>query len=288
VTDSHQRSRRLLRVAAVMVFVLLAGATYQGVATALEGRDFPRPGGLVSVGDHQLHLFCLGTGVPTVVLEAPAAGLSAAWGEVQRQLSPTTRVCSYDRSGLGWSESGDRPFDPGRVPEELRTLLDAANEQGPFVIVGHGLGAVFARLYAARPDANAVGLVLIEPPSAAPGTGTGPTWIMPASPWLARVGVLRAGRILSSKADALDGASGAAMRAFLNRPDHLTRAAAEVAKWDDAMRMAAAVPDPSDVPTVTVDAGDHDRIAFLNDAADVERAVTAIGDAVARARISMQ
>ena len=41
---------------AVIIFILLAGATYQGVATALERREFPRPGGLVSVGDHQLHI----------------------------------------------------------------------------------------------------------------------------------------------------------------------------------------------------------------------------------------
>src|SRR5690606_10139120 len=113
--------------------------TYQGIATALERRAFPRPGGLVSIGDHQLHLYCTGEGSPTVILEAPAAGASAAWGDVQPPLAALTRVCSYDRSGLGWSEAGDRPHDPGRVPEELRTLLTAANERGPFVVAGHGL-----------------------------------------------------------------------------------------------------------------------------------------------------
>ena len=85
-------TRRALGVGvAAIVFILLAGATYQGVATALERREFPRPGGLVSVGDHQLHIYCTGLGSPTVVLEAPAAGVTAAWGEVQRRLSKTTR-----------------------------------------------------------------------------------------------------------------------------------------------------------------------------------------------------
>src|SRR5688572_8961187 len=210
-------------VTAVVVFILLLGATYQGVATALERREFARPGGLVSVGDHQLHIYCTGKGTPTVVLEAPAAGLSAAWADVQRQLSSVTRVCSYDRAGLGWSESGDRPFDPALVPAELRTLLSRANEQGPFVVVGQGLGAAFARMYAARPDADAAALVLIDPPRAADSAAG---WIVPASPWLARTGVLRAGRILSSKADGLPG--GGALRAFLNRPDRLSRAADEL------------------------------------------------------------
>jgi pimeloyl-ACP methyl ester carboxylesterase len=274
--------RRALGISgAVIIFILLAGATYQGVATALERREFPRPGGLVSVGDHQLHIYCTGTGSPTVVLEAPAAGLSAAWGEVQRQLSGTMRVCSYDRTGLGWSESGNQPFASTRVPEELRTLLTRANERGPFVIAGHGLGAAFARLYAARPDSAAAALVLIDP-SPASATASQSGWIMPVSPWLARTGVLRAGRILSSKADGLP--AGGALRAFLNRPDHLTRAAAELDDWDETMTRAAAVEPPAAMHVTTVDLGTRDRIAFLTTPEAVDRVVRAIADATATAR----
>jgi pimeloyl-ACP methyl ester carboxylesterase len=282
--ESRSRIRRLLRVgSAIVIFLMLAGATYQGVATALERRQFPRPGGLVSVGDHQLHLFCLGMGSPAVILEAPAAGPSAAWGEVQRRIATRTRVCSYDRAGLGWSEAGDRPYDPGRVPEELRTLLMAANERGPFIVAGHGLGAAFARMYAARADADAVALVLVNPPDESePDPQT--TWLMPASPWLARIGVLRAGRIVASRADAMGGASGAATRAFLNRPDHLTRAAAEVNKWGDAVRLAAAASLPPDVPITVVETRNDAHIAFLDDRVDVEPVVAAIEAAIHRAR----
>lgn len=277
----RQSMRRGLGVgAAAIVFVLLAGATYQGVATALERREFPRPGGLVNVGDHQLHIYCTGTGSPAVILEAPAAGLTAAWGEVQRRLSGTTRVCSYDRSGLGWSETGDRPFDPSRVPVELRTLLTRAGESGPFVVAGQGLGAAFARAYAARPDGDAAAVVLIDPPVDAGDTRPG--WIIPASPWLARTGVLRAGRLLSSKADGLPG--GGALHAFLNRPDHLSRAAAELNGWSEAVRLAADSQPAAGVQVVTVDAGTRDRIAFLTTPAAVDRVVSAIDGAVAAAR----
>ena len=260
----------------MIIFILLAGATYQGVATALERREFPRPGGLVSVGDHQLHIYCTGTESPTVVLEAPAAGLSAAWGEVQRRLSGTMRVCSYDRAGLGWSESGDQPFAAERVPAELRTLLTRANEHGPFVVAGHGLGAAFARMYAARSDSAVAALVLIDP-SPANATASQPGWIMPASPWLARTGVLRAGRILSSKADGLP--AGGALRAFLNRPDHLTRAAAELDDWDHTMKSAAEAEPRATIHVTTVDLGMRDRIAFLTTPEAVDRVVRAIADA---------
>lgn len=275
-------ARRALGVgSAAIVFVMLAGATYQGVATALERREFPRPGGLVSVGDHQLHIYCTGRGSPTVILEAPAAGLSAAWGPVQERLAPETRICSYDRAGLGWSESGDRPFDPGRVPEELHSLLVHANERGPFVVAGQGLGAAFARLYAARPDSNAVALVLIDPPFGG-SNELKPNWIMPASAWLARSGVLRAGRILSSKADGLQRSS--ALHAFLNRPDHLTRAAAEILKWDETVQRAAAVEPAATTKVVTVELGARDRISFLTTPTAVDEVVRAIDVAVTTAR----
>lgn len=273
--------RTLLIGGAILVFIVLAGATYQGVATALERREYPRPGGLVEVGDHQLHIHCTGRGTPTVVLEAPAAGLSAAWGEVQARLAAKTRVCSYDRSGLGWSEGSDRPYDPGRVPEELRTLLTGANEKGPFVIVGHGLGAAFARMYAGRSDSEAAALVMIDPPPASADAPATTSWVLTMSPWLARAGVLRAGRILSGRADALGGASGGAVRAFLNRPDHLARAAAEVVKWEEAARMAAGTPLRADMPAFIVDAGAQERLAFLTDPALVDRLVQTVEDVVA-------
>ena len=103
-----QRARHLtFAVGSLLTFIVLAGVTYQSVATALERRQFPYPGRLIDVGDHQLHIYCVGEGAPTVVLEAPAAGISVGWAWVQDDLGQTTRVCSYDRAGLGWSEAGE-------------------------------------------------------------------------------------------------------------------------------------------------------------------------------------
>ena len=133
--------RALFAGSAIVLFLVLAGATYQGVATALERRQFPHPGRLIDVGGHQLHLHCDGRGTPTVVLEAPATAMSSAWAWVQADVARTTRVCSYDRAGLGWSEAGDAPFTPQGVPTELNTLLERAGEHGPYVMAGAELGA---------------------------------------------------------------------------------------------------------------------------------------------------
>lgn len=277
--------RRLLQAGAVLMFLVLAGATYQGVATALERREFPHPGRLVDVGGHQLHLYCTGEGTPTVVLEAPAAGLSAAWGWIQPEIAETTRVCSYDRAGLGWSEAGDRPFDPSQVPVQLRALLDAADEKGPYVIAGQGLGAALARLDAQHLGDRVAALVLIDLPTLVnPTERAQQTRLVAMSPWLARAGVLRATAMLSAHATGLPEPSQGAVRAFLNRPDHLTRAAREMARWDDAVVFASAARLPVHLRVIEVRAGRSGGVDFLSDEADAAAVTRAILSAVTAAK----
>ena len=220
---------------AVVILVALAGATYQGVTTSLERRRYPHPGRLIDAGGHQLQIHCTGRGTPIVVLEAPAGGLSASWTRVQAALDPVTRVCSYDRAGLGWSERGDGAFDPALVPLELQMLLEGAGERPPFVVAGAGIGAAFARAFAVRFPTTVRSVVLLDLPAADRDSFDRNTLgQMPqAMPWLARTGLLR-----------LTGTSRRAgrepaVRAFMNRPDHLTRTAGELARWNDGLRLAS-------------------------------------------------
>jgi pimeloyl-ACP methyl ester carboxylesterase len=261
----------------LLVLLILVGATYQGVTTSLERRRFPHPGRLVDVGSHQLHIHCTGRGMPVVVLEAPAGGLSASWTRVQEPLARVTRVCSYDRSGLGWSERGDDPYDPAHTPDELRALLDGARERPPFIVVGDGLGAAFARAFAARFDDVTEALVLLDAPDASHQTADhGSLGRLPnATPWLARVGLLRAAPHPPDVATP-------ALRAFMNRPDHLTRAALEIARWDETVRLSANdVASARAIPTVTATLP-----APVTDERGAAAATTAIGKAIAQARRS--
>jgi len=280
------RVRRVLFMAVVMLmFLVLAGATYQGVATALERRQLQHPGRLVDVGGHQLHIYCLGEGLPTVVLEAPATGLSAAWGWVQPDVARTTRVCSYDRAGLGWSESGDRAYQPSAVAGELRALLQRAGEPGPYVVVGHGLGAAFAVLFVAQFGSDVAGLILIDQPI--PGLTDERSQTMRlanASPWLARIGVLRATRMVSNNAVGLPAVSGNVLRAFLNRPDHLTHAAAELAQWDEAVALAEHANIGPDIIVVRLEAAGRGHAALLTDAGSAREASDAIRRVAASVR----
>ena len=279
--------RRVLVTAGVAVLVLiLVGATYQGVATAIERRRFPHPGRLIDVGGHQLHLYCTGEGTPTVVLEAPATTMSAAWAWVQTDVARLTRVCSYDRAGLGWSEAGDAPFSPQAVAPELNALLEKGAERGPFMVAGAEFGAALATLYAARYPDTVDALVLVNPPGAfdkRPALEPSPRFVS-VSPWLARAGLLRLTRTLSLNARELPQPAAGVLRTFLNRPDHLTRAASELGRWNDTVTLSQNVTLRRGMPVIQVEVEGANRVALLANERNAKDVAEAIAGAVRRTR----
>lgn len=141
------------------------GACYQQRMARLEERRYPPPGALVDVGGHRLHLYCIGRGRPTVILEAGLPGSSLDWTLVQPELAKSTRVCAYDRAGYGWSKPGPRPRTSLRITDELHALLGRAGVFGPYVLVGHSFGGLHVRLYASRFPAQVAGVVLVDAPA---------------------------------------------------------------------------------------------------------------------------
>jgi pimeloyl-ACP methyl ester carboxylesterase len=160
--------KRILKVfLAVIILLPLSGALYQAVATALDKRSYLPPGQLVDVGGYRLHLYCTGDngdGRPTVVLETGLGGFatSSDWAWVQPEIAKTTRVCSYDRAGLGWSDPGPGPRDAQHIAAELHTLLQNSHTPGPYVLVGWSYGGLYVRAYANQYRGEVAGLVLIE------------------------------------------------------------------------------------------------------------------------------
>lgn len=120
------------------------------------------PGTLVDVGGHRLHLHCVGEGSPTVVIDGGAGSWSIAYRAVQERIARATRVCAYDRAGLGWSEPGPTPRTSARMAAELHALLTASSETGPYVLVGHSLGGWNVRVFADRHPDLVAGIVLVE------------------------------------------------------------------------------------------------------------------------------
>lgn len=141
---------------------------FQAVATRIDEQRFPPPGRLVDVGGYRLHLYCTGLnrdGRPTVVLETGLGGLgtnSATWVWVQQAVAKTTRVCAYDRAGLGWSDPGPAPRDAMQIAAELHTLLRKSGTPGPYVLAGWSYGGLYVRAFASRYSDETAGLVLLD------------------------------------------------------------------------------------------------------------------------------
>jgi pimeloyl-ACP methyl ester carboxylesterase len=117
---------------------------------------------MVDVGGYSLHIDCVGQGSPTVVLDAGSGEMSAQWVLVKQEVSGTTRVCAYDRAGMGWSEMGPEPRDARQITSELHTLLSKVGIEGPYVLMGHSFGGMYMQTYAARYPDEVAGVALVD------------------------------------------------------------------------------------------------------------------------------
>ncbi len=154
------------RVALGLILLLLIAAGLSAAFNILATRHYralyPPPGRLYQVDGHTMHLYCTGEGSPTIVLDAGLGDDFLIWGKVQPELSRSTRVCSYDRAGFGWSEAQPGPRDADTISTQLHALLQQAGITGPIVLMGHSIAGMYIRSYAALYPRQVVGLVFVD------------------------------------------------------------------------------------------------------------------------------
>lgn len=165
-----QKSRRWLRwvgyvaggLASLLLVLACIGAVYEGLERNRDRRLNRPPGLLVDVGGYRMHIYCIGQGSPTVVLDSGLGDYWLSWYKVQPAIAQYARVCAYDRAGLGWSDPSPQPRTSRVFAEELHTLLYKAAVPGPYVLAGHSLGGLNTRMYASLYPADVVGMVLVD------------------------------------------------------------------------------------------------------------------------------
>ncbi len=167
----------LLAAGVFLLLVALVNPPLPVVAHAAGNEDFA---GLVDIGGgRKIYMECRGSGSPTVVLISGKGNRADIWTTpnpekpgpiVFPEVARFTRVCAYDRPGT----TGALASEPSRsnpVPEpvtiadgvaDLRALLTASREAGPFVLAGHSIGGLISRLYASTYPTDVSGLVLID------------------------------------------------------------------------------------------------------------------------------
>jgi pimeloyl-ACP methyl ester carboxylesterase len=192
--------RLALGLIAFVIALVLTGLTYQFAASKVDDRNFPPPGRLVDVGGYRMHLYCMGKGSPTVILDAANMGTVSNWAWVQPEIARVSRVCAYDRPDLGWSDLSPQPLDTRQNAEALHTLLNNAGEPGPYILVGHSFGGLYTRMYAEMYPDEIAGLVFIEgtlpdglkrfgKPDVMPNAPDAE--VMDATPFISHLGILR-------------------------------------------------------------------------------------------------
>jgi pimeloyl-ACP methyl ester carboxylesterase len=155
--------RSLRGVVAVLLGALVLAIAVPAIARVTGGDPYTRPQQLVDIGGRRLNLYCIGHGSPLVVLEAGLALPTSVWHLVQPRVARTTRVCAYDRAGVGFSAAAEPPRDGNSQVSDLHALLRNAGLPPPYVLVGHSFGGFYVRLYADRYPSEVAGLVLVDP-----------------------------------------------------------------------------------------------------------------------------
>ncbi len=150
-------TRLFLAVLGLLVLLVIAGIVYEQLGERRDDKRYARVGLPVDIGGRTLNIDCAGTGSPTVILEG-----GYGWKNIQLEIARTTRVCWYDRAGMGWSDPGPYPRTASAIADDLHLLLANAQEQPPFVLVGASFSGFPVRVFAGKYKSEVAGLVLVD------------------------------------------------------------------------------------------------------------------------------
>lgn len=161
---SLARWANIVITAAAVAVPALDSANGQS-AVASPPPPYPAPGRMVDVGGWRLHLNCTGDSTrsaPTVILEPGIGDFSVEWSLVQPGVAKFARVCSYDRAGDGWSDTGPDPRTFHQIVYELHTLLTNAGVRPPYILAGHSYGGWLIHEYRAEFPTEVAGMVFVD------------------------------------------------------------------------------------------------------------------------------
>lgn len=257
--------RALVGLIVLLILLGVVGAVWQRSVEAKDRAAYPPPGELVNIGTHALHLHCTGEGTPTVVLDTVSDGISSYWVYVRPGVAAATRVCTYDRSGFGWSEAGAEAADGATAAQELHALLTVAGEEGPYLLTGHSYGANIARLFWSLYSEEVAGIVLVDPgtlyldarlPASMHEDQKTGEMIAAAGRWLSPVGLFRLSEMGLALTASLPEQQQAEFNAFFSAPDYWNALRKQNAAYPETSRQVAAILDMGDVPLLVLNASE--------------------------------
>lgn len=262
----HFIRKFLLVLLIILGLCILGGYLYQTISLQQDKKILQPPGKLFKVGNNQIHLYCTGSGSPTVILEAASGGMQSSWGWIQPEVSKHTRVCSYDRRGRGWSSGDNTNISIEEVAKDLHAVLWAAQINDKYILVGHSLGGIYTRKYQERYSNEVVGMVLIDAshprvlitePEVLEKTKSAVDEFRTYE-WLARIGLPRLYLALGGQLDfySLPEKERKETAYFWSTPEHYSSMAREYGQIESIYQQGQSLESLDDIPVRIISAAD--------------------------------
>ena len=149
----------LVLIAALVLCMAFGGCSASPKITPVAGEFNAK----VDIGGRSLFLSCHGTGSPTVIFEGNDGENVDTFTPNLLDISSFAHVCAYNRANLKGSDPAPRPRSTQDMVDDLRALIDTAQLPGPYILVGHQIGAWNTLVFAKQFPKEVAGLVLVEP-----------------------------------------------------------------------------------------------------------------------------
>lgn len=161
--ETQRKGKFALKIlSASIVMLLLVGFVYQSYSSYVDSTSFDKRGEMIDIGGYSLYVEDTGTGKVTVIFDAGMGDDSSVWNKVAEEVSQFSRVITYDRAGLGWSEESPHDRDSKVIVAELYSVLKDKDITGSIILVGHSFGGVNMQRYALTYPKDVSALVLVD------------------------------------------------------------------------------------------------------------------------------
>ncbi len=162
-----KRRNIIIILMAALIAIPILWIVYSAVSNSIitsRWLQAPHPSGeRIQTGNTSLFMRVKGQGTPAVIIQTGLGSTSLEWWHIQDRLAEDATVITYDRNAYGWSLSSGTPATAENVTTNLRAILKKKGTRGPYILVGHDIGALYTQHFARKHPGEVAGVVMINP-----------------------------------------------------------------------------------------------------------------------------